>query len=79
MIGFIAAFCTTFAFLPQVIKVIKEKDTKSISLGMYLLQVTGLFLWLYHGFRIGDGALIAANSVSVIFSMTILFYKLKYK
>lgn len=79
MIGFIAAFCTTFAFLPQVIKVIKEKDTKSISLGMYMLQVTGLALWLVHGIMIGDKPVIFANTLSVVFSATILFYKLKYK
>ncbi|ETJ36399.1 MtN3/saliva family protein, partial [human gut metagenome] len=36
MIGSIAAILTTFAFLPQVFKVIKTKDTESIALGMYL-------------------------------------------
>lgn len=79
MIGFIAAFCTTFAFLPQVIKVIREKNTKSISLGMYMLQVTGLALWLIHGIIINDLPIIFANSLSVIFSATILIYKLRYK
>lgn len=79
MIGFIAAFCTTFAFLPQVIKVFREKNTKSISLGMYMLQVTGLALWLIHGIIINDLPIIFANSLSVIFSATILIYKLRYK
>lgn len=79
MIGFIAAFCTTFAFLPQVIKVVREKNTKSISLGMYMLQVTGLALWLIHGIIINDLPIIFANSLSVIFSATILIYKLRYK
>ena len=35
LIGFIAAVCTTFAFLPQVIKVWKTKQTKDLSLRMY--------------------------------------------
>lgn len=47
MIGFVAACCTTFSLLPQVIKVMKEKKTNSISLGMYILQVIGLSLGLY--------------------------------
>lgn len=79
MIGSIAAVLTTFAFLPQVIKVIKTKDTESIALGMYLMQVVGIGLWLMHGLAIQDLPLIAANSISLILSATILAYKIKYK
>ena len=79
MIGSIAAILTTFAFLPQVFKVIKTKDTESIALGMYLMQVVGTALWLFHGLVINDLPLIMANSVSLVLSGTILRYKLKYK
>ena len=79
MIGSIAAVLTTFAFLPQVIKVIKTKDTESIALGMYLMQVLGIALWLAHGLVIQDLPLILANSVSFILSGTILIYKIRYK
>ena len=79
MIGSIAAILTTFAFLPQVIKVIKTKDTESIALGMYLMQVLGIALWLAHGLVIHDLPLILANSVSFILSGTILVYKIRYK
>ena len=79
MIGSIAAVLTTFAFLPQVIKVIKTKDTESIALGMYLMQVLGIALWLAHGLVIQDLPLILANNVSFILSGTILVYKIRYK
>lgn len=79
MIGSIAAVLTTFAFLPQVIKVIKTKDTESIALGMYLMQVLGIALWLAHGLIIHDLPLILANSVSFILSAIILAYKIRYK
>lgn len=79
MIGSIAAILTTFAFLPQVFRVVKTKATESIALGMYVMQVIGIALWLAHGIRIGDLPLILANSVSFLFSGIILFYKLKYK
>ena len=79
MIGSSAAILTTFAFLPQVIKVIKSKDTESIALGMYLMQVLGIALWLAHGLVIQDLPLILANSVSFILSGTILVYKIRYK
>ena len=46
MIGTIAAILTTGSFLPQAFKVIKTKDTEGISLLMYIMNVTGIFLWL---------------------------------
>lgn len=79
MIGSIAAILTTFAFLPQVVRVVKTKDTESIALGMYIMQVIGIALWLAHGLYIGDLPLILANSISFLLSGTILLYKVKYK
>ena len=79
MIGFIAACLTTFGFIPQVVKVVKSKDTESISLVMYVMSVTGMSLWLIHGIYQGDVALIIANSVSVTLAGIILAYKLIYK
>ena len=79
MIGFIAACLTTFGFIPQVVKVVKSKDTESISLVMYVMSVTGMSLWLIHGIYQGDVALIIANSVSVSLAGIILAYKMIYK
>ena len=79
MIGSIAAILTTFAFLPQVMRVVKTTDTESIALGMYIMQVIGIALWLAHGLHIGDLPLILANSISFLLSGTILLYKVKYK
>ena len=79
MIGIVAACLTTFAFAPQVIKVIKDKNTKSLSLIMCIMQTTGIFLWLVHGLMIKDFALIFANSISFVLVLIILVHKIKYK
>ena len=79
MVGSIAGVLTTLAFVPQVLKVIQTKDTKSLSLGMYSMQVVGIFLWLVHGYLIKDTALIVANTVTCCLALIILVYKLKYK
>lgn len=79
MIGSIAGVLTTLAFVPQVIKVVKTKDTKSLSLGMYSMQVLGVFLWLIHGIVIKDMALLVANAVTFVLAMVILAYKIIYK
>ncbi|GAA0732005.1 SemiSWEET transporter [Clostridium oceanicum] len=78
-IGFIAATLTTASFLPQSIKVIKEKDTKSISLAMYGMFTAGVFLWLLYGIAVVDKPIIIANFITFIFAFSILVMKIKYK
>ncbi len=77
MIGYLAGTLTTLAFAPQLLKALKTKSTKDISLLMLLCSTTGMTLWLYHGLLIKDMALVLANSVSVALASTLLAYKLK--
>jgi MtN3 and saliva related transmembrane protein len=76
-VGYVAATCTTIAFLPQVIHTIRHKDTKGISLNMYLILVAGLVLWLAYGIYKNDTPIIAANAVTLVFSSIILFMKIR--
>ena len=78
-IGFFAAFCTTIAFLPQALKVWKTKSTKDISLYMFIIFTIGVFSWLVYGIIISDLPIILANVVTLILSLFILVFKLKYK
>ena len=78
-IGFFAALCTTIAFLPQAIKVYQTKSTKDISLLMFLIFTIGVFSWLIYGLIINDYPVILANAVTLILSLFILLYKIKYK
>ncbi len=79
IIGLIAAACTTIAYLPQAIKTIITKDTKSLSLLMYIIITVGVFLWLIYGIIIRDLPLILANAITFLFTATILVLKIKYK
>ena len=79
MVGIIAGCLTTFALAPQVIKLMKYKNTKSISLIMCIMQITGVFLWLVHGLMIKGFPLIFANSISFVLVLIILIHKIKYK
>ena len=78
-IGFFAAFCTTIAFLPQAVKVYKTKSTKDISLLMFVIFTVGVASWLAYGVYLNDLPLITANTITLILSLFILFYKIKYK
>ena len=79
LIGFIAAVCTTFAFLPQVIKVWKTKQTKDLSLRMYTIMFIGICLWFVYGLIINSLSIILANIVTGFLVFTILVYIFKNK
>jgi MtN3 and saliva related transmembrane protein len=46
LLGLAAGCCTAYAFVPQVLKIWREGDTRAISLRMYLMRVAGFVLWL---------------------------------
>jgi MtN3 and saliva related transmembrane protein len=79
IIGFLAAILTTVAFFPQVIKVYKTKDTKSISLTMYIILSIGLLCWLIYGVYLSSFPMILANTITLVFTIYILFKKIKHK
>ena len=76
ILGLIAAILTTVSFLPQVIQVVKTKNTKSISFGMYLMFVLGVLLWILYGFLIGNKPVFIANLITFFLAFIILVYKL---
>ena len=78
MIGLVAAFCTTAAFVPQVLRTWKSRSTKDISLGMFVFYALGIFGWLVYGVLIGDLPLIASNGVTFVLSLIMLGFKLRY-
>jgi len=76
-VGSAAAFCTTVAFLPQTIKIIRERDTRSISLGMYLIFSVGVTFWFAYGLLIGSVPIWFSNIFVMVMSYTILLMKIK--
>lgn len=79
ILGLVAATLTTISFLPQAIKVIKTKNTKDLSLVMYIALTSGVLLWLIYGFLLNDIPIMIANAITLVFATTILFMKVKYK
>ncbi|KAA3609244.1 MAG: hypothetical protein DWQ05_22385 [Calditrichaeota bacterium] len=77
-IGLFAALCTTAAFLPQAIKTIKTKQTRDLSLRMYILQATGNLTWFIYGMITVNIPIIFADSITSVLVLTILFLKIKY-
>jgi len=79
LIGSLAAVCTTAAFIPQAIQVHKTRDTKSISLPMYIVFNAGVICWAIYGFMINSTPVFAANIITFIFAFYILVMKIRGK
>ncbi|TDB66914.1 SemiSWEET transporter [Arundinibacter roseus] len=78
-IGYLAGFLTTLAFVPQVMHIYKTKSAKDVSLAMFLLFTVGVLMWLTYGVMTNSFPVVAANAVTLLLSLTILFFKFKYR
>ena len=78
IIGAAGATLTTLCWLPQALKVIREKETRAISLPATAAFTLGVVLWLIYGLAIGDWPLIGSNGVTLVLMSVILATKLRY-
>jgi MtN3 and saliva related transmembrane protein len=77
-IGYVAATCTTLSFLPQLVRVLRLRSARDISLGMFLIFSVGTALWLTYGLLSHSKPVTAANAVTFMLSVTILVLKLRF-
>ena len=77
-VGLSAAVLTTACWVPQAVKTIRSRDTRSISLVTQLLLNLGILCWLAYGLYLHDVPLIAANAVTFLFVSTILAMKIRF-
>ena len=77
IIGSTAAVLTMLAFIPQIIKAIKTKSVKDVSITTLLQLSLGVLLWIAYGIHLKNVIIVAANSVtlsSLIILLALYFY-----
>jgi MtN3 and saliva related transmembrane protein len=77
-IGTSGAILTTVCWVPQAIKIVRDRETRAISLSGTLLCVVGVLLWLVYGLAIVDGPLIGSSIVTFAITATILVLKIRH-
>jgi MtN3 and saliva related transmembrane protein len=77
-IGATGAILTTLCWVPQALKIIRERETRAISLPGTTLCVLGVLLWLVYGLAIVDGPLIGSSIVTFAMTATILVLKIRH-
>lgn len=77
-IGILATCLTTPSFIPQAIKIIRTRDTKALSLWMYVMLTIGTVMWITYGLLIMSPGLIIGNSITLVFVGAILALKIRH-
>lgn len=77
IIGLVAAFLTTGAYVPQAVKTWRTRRTGDLSLSMFTMVFLGTVSWLVYGILKDDLPIILANTITLGTSFIILYFKLR--
>lgn len=77
-VGLAAGSLTTASFIPQVFKILRERNTAGISLVMYGAFNLGVALWLIYGIAVGSLSIVASNAVTLVLAGIVLAMKLRH-
>jgi MtN3 and saliva related transmembrane protein len=79
ILGMAAAALTTLCWVPQATRILRTRDTRSISLVAQAAFAAGVALWFAYGLMIGSWPVILANAVTLVLALAILAMKIQYR
>lgn len=77
LIGSTAGILTTLAFVPQVVKAWRTQSVDDLSIWMLVAFNAGVVLWIVYGVATESMPVVAANTVTVLLSLTLLWMKVR--
>jgi len=78
IVGLAAGILTNISFIPQIYQIYRTKETRDLSLPMFIILTVGIFLWLVYGVLSKSMPVIVANTVAFISCSYIVIAKIKY-
>ncbi len=78
-LGLIAGTLTSIASVPQLVKTLKTRHARDISIWQPVLLSIGVALWMVYGRLINDVPLMLANIVPLICNIMLTILKLRYR
>lgn len=79
IIGYTAGTISVIAIIPQLVKLLKTKDSKNLSLMTYNLYVIVQILWICYGVGRKDLQIIISNIVCMLLSIMIILFSVYYR
>jgi MtN3 and saliva related transmembrane protein len=78
-VGTAAGLCSMASFVPQLLKMLRERNAEGVSLRTYLVTVTGFVLWIAYGLLLGSWPVAVSNAVNLVLSGAILVLKWRFE
>jgi MtN3 and saliva related transmembrane protein len=78
-LGLVAGTLTSIAAIPQLVKTLRTRHARDISIWQPLLLAIGVALWLIYGILIHDLPLILANIIPLACNVMLAILKLRYR
>ncbi|MGN8055931.1 SemiSWEET family sugar transporter [Pedobacter sp. 22163] len=79
IIGIVAGIFTSSSIVPQIIKTLKKKKAREVSVFMFIVMMTGNALWVYYGFDKSDIAIISTNFLALGLNITMVVLKYRFR
>lgn len=79
VLGIVAGILTSVSMIPQLIKVLKNKNVNDLSWVMLLVLITGVSLWVWYGIVKDEWPIILSNAFSVMVNISLLICYMLYK
>jgi MtN3 and saliva related transmembrane protein len=76
--GVAAGLCSMASFVPQIFKIVRERDASGISLRMYAVTTVGFICWTAYGWLSGSWPVTLANAVCLVLVLAILALRLRF-
>jgi MtN3 and saliva related transmembrane protein len=77
-VGTAAGVCSMASFVPQLIKIAREKSAEGVALHTYALTVTGFVLWIAYGVMLGSWPVAVSNAINLVLAGAILVLRWRY-
>lgn len=79
MVATTAGACSVVSFVPQIMKALKERDMKAMSLRMLAITNFGFACWTLYGLLSGSWPVVLSNLVNFALVATLLVLKLRFR
>ena len=78
VVGVAAGLCSMASFVPQILKILRERDAEAVSMRMYVVTVTGFLLWIAYGALLRSWPVWLSNTINLALAAAILALKFRY-
>lgn len=76
--GVVAGICSMISFIPQIMKILRERDASGVSLRMYAVTIFGFACWTTYGALSGSWPVMVSNAICIVLTSSIFVLRLRF-